>query len=307
MSRGKRRSGFRENGADVSRIAARVEYGADGTFSLQSLDGQAKGIGDPVPTASLAKMMTTYLVFEALRDGRLKLDQSIPIPKEVYKFKDSKYCALPKGTKEVTVEEASVGMMLQSNNYLTYALAKQVGGTEANFVEMMNNKAKALGLKHTVFQSSTGLPVTKDGKRYDSMSTIEELGHLQVHLYNDFPEYREYLSREEAYIDGYQLGLGRNNPALHGLGGDVHKTGTSKCNGSRDKRYSDITSYDINKDGKIDQVTGVMCAASPEGRNAVLKSLKEQLEMTKPVASLLPISDRDATSSASHPTPSSTL
>ncbi|HNQ91659.1 MAG TPA: serine hydrolase [Alphaproteobacteria bacterium] len=307
MSRSKRRSGFRENGADVSRIAAQVAYSPDGSFSLHPLDGHVKGISDPVPTASLAKMMTTYLVFDALRDGRLKPEQRISIPKEVYKFKDSGFSVLPKGTKDVTVEEALVGMTLQSNNYLTYALAKQVGGTEANFVEMMNNKAQALDLDRTKFYSATGLPVIKGGKRYDSMSTLEELSRLQVHLYNDFPEYKEILGRDEAFVNGMQLGIGRNNPVLHGLGGDVHKTGTLKCNGSRGKRYSDITSYDTNQDGKIDQVTGVMCAASPEGRNSVLKSLKEQLEMTKPTASLLPVSDRDVTRPELLPSPSSAL
>lgn len=298
MGRRKKSSqGFKANQAD---IVAMVIPDQTGNYTLQKVSGANVDVS--VPTASLAKMMTGYLVFEALSDGRLKLDERIPIPKEVKDLKYSNFSKLPNNVDSVLVGEAIVGMALQSNNYLTYALAKKVGGTEKNFVEMMNNKAKDMGLDHTVFLSSTGLPVTVNGRKKDSLSTLSELSRLAVSLHTDFPEYEYLLRQTEAKIDGTPLRIPPNSPVhldLPGYAGGKTGTLNNRC------KSSVVAVFDKDGDGMPDGVAGVMCAPNALKRNELLI---QKSDMFAPKVEPAPVpSDQSGRKTSYIPTPSSTL
>ncbi len=143
-----------------------------------------------IEPASLTKIMTAYIVFDALQKGHLKLDQVIPVSEKAWKVEGSKMFIEP--NKPVTVDELLHGMIIQSGNDATIALAEAVGGDEAVFAQMMNQQAAKLGLTHSHFMNATGLP---DQEHY---TTAADLAKLATALIRDFPlEYRRLYSVKE--------------------------------------------------------------------------------------------------------------
>ena len=106
----------------------------------------------PVEPASLTKLMTAYVVFDALRDKKIDLEQTLPVSARAWKMPGSRMFIDPK--MQVPVDELLKGMIVQSGNDATVALAEGVGGTVEHFVELMNRQAQALGLKNTTLQES---------------------------------------------------------------------------------------------------------------------------------------------------------
>ena len=141
----------------------------------------AKGPDDPVEPASLTKLMTAYLVFDALRARKVDLKQALPVSERAWKMPGSRMFIDPK--MQVTVEDLLKGMIVQSGNDATVALAEGVGGTVEHFVEMMNAQAQAMGMKSTSYRNPEGL--TAPGHR----TTASDLGVLATRLMHDFPEY----------------------------------------------------------------------------------------------------------------------
>jgi D-alanyl-D-alanine carboxypeptidase (penicillin-binding protein 5/6) len=141
----------------------------------------AKGQDDLVEPASLTKLMTAYLVFDALRARKVDLKQALPVSERAWKMPGSRMFIDPK--MQVSVEDLLKGMIVQSGNDATVALAEGVGGTVEHFVEMMNAQAQALGMKSTSYRNPEGL--TAPGHR----TTASDLGLLATHLMRDFPEY----------------------------------------------------------------------------------------------------------------------
>lgn len=137
-----------------------------------------------LPPASLTKLMTAYLVFEALRDGRLSLEKPLTISERARRQPGSRMF-LEAGMR-VPVEDLIKGLLVQSGNDGAVALAEGVAGSMENFVLAMNEKARALGLGATHFANPTGLPV--DGQQ----STARDLGVLAQRLLSDFPEHVHY-------------------------------------------------------------------------------------------------------------------
>ncbi len=146
----------------------------------------SKDLDMPVEPASLTKLMTAYLVFDALRSKRLELQQALPVSERAWKMAGSRMFIDPKMT--VPVEDLIKGMVVQSANDATMALAEGVGGTEAHFVQMMNDQAKALGMKSTSYKNPEGL--TEPGH----ITTASDLGILATRLMADFPEYVGFYS-----------------------------------------------------------------------------------------------------------------
>ena len=143
-----------------------------------------------IDPASLTKVMTAYVVFEAIQQGHLKLDQSLPVSEKAWKVEGSKMFIEP--NKPVTVDELLHGMIIQSGNDASITLAIGVAGSEAQFADMMNTKAKKLGLNNTNFVNATGLP---DKNHY---TTANDLSLLANALISDFPlEYRRLYSVKE--------------------------------------------------------------------------------------------------------------
>ena len=143
-----------------------------------------------VEPASLTKIMTAYIVFDALQQGHLKLDQTLPVSEKAWKIEGSKMFIEP--NKPVTVDELLHGMIIQSGNDASITLAIGVAGSEEQFADMMNKQAAKLGMTSSHFMNATGLP---DKNHY---TTANDLATLANALICDFPlEYRRLYSVKE--------------------------------------------------------------------------------------------------------------
>jgi D-alanyl-D-alanine carboxypeptidase (penicillin-binding protein 5/6) len=146
----------------------------------------AKDPDAPVEPASLTKLMTAYLVFDALKSKKISLTQTLPVSQRAWKMPGSRMFIDPK--MQVPVEDLIKGMIVQSGNDATMALAEGVGGTAERFVQLMNDQAKALGLQNTGYKNPEGL--TEPGHT----TTARDLATLASRLMRDFPEYVHYYS-----------------------------------------------------------------------------------------------------------------
>ena len=146
-----------------------------------------------VEPASLTKIMTAYLSFKALKNNHLQLSQILPVSEIAWKVEGSKMFIEP--NKPVTVDELLHGMIIQSGNDASIALAEGIAGTEMQFADMMNKEAQRLGMKNTHFMNATGLP---DAQHY---TTAKDLSILATALISDFPDQykRLYSVKEYSY------------------------------------------------------------------------------------------------------------
>jgi D-alanyl-D-alanine carboxypeptidase (penicillin-binding protein 5/6) len=143
-----------------------------------------KDIDSPVEPASLTKLMTAYLVFDALKAKKITLQQTLPVSTRAWKMPGSRMFIDPK--MQVPVEDLVKGLIVQSGNDATIVLAEAVGGTVEHFVELMNEQAKTFGMKNTTYKSPEGM--TAPGHT----TTARDLSILASHLIRDFPEYTHY-------------------------------------------------------------------------------------------------------------------
>jgi serine-type D-Ala-D-Ala carboxypeptidase (penicillin-binding protein 5/6) len=141
----------------------------------------AKDIDAPVEPASLTKLMSAYLVFDALKSKKIDMKQTFAVSIRAWKMPGSRMFIDPK--MQVPVEDLIQGMIVQSGNDATMALAEGVGGTAEKFVQMMNEQAQALGMKNTGYKNPEGL--TQAGHT----TTARDLGILAARLMADFPQY----------------------------------------------------------------------------------------------------------------------
>jgi D-alanyl-D-alanine carboxypeptidase (penicillin-binding protein 5/6) len=145
-----------------------------------------------LPPASLTKLMTAYVVFAALKDGRLHLDDEVPISKKAWRTPGTR-TFVEVGT-QVKAEDLIRGMLIQSGNDASVALAEDIAGSVPKFVEAMNQRAQMLGMTDSVFRNPTGLPAA------GHVSTARDLATLARALIRDFPEYYAvYREREFTY------------------------------------------------------------------------------------------------------------
>ena len=144
----------------------------------------AKDIDAPVEPASLTKLMTEYLVFDALKAQKISLKQTFSVSERAWKMPGSRMFIDPK--MQVPVEDLVKGMVVQSGNDATMALAEGVGGTVEQFVQRMNAQAKALGMNATTYKNPEGLTVSGHS------TTARDLSILSTRLMTDFPDYIGY-------------------------------------------------------------------------------------------------------------------
>ncbi|MBI3523030.1 MAG: D-alanyl-D-alanine carboxypeptidase [Betaproteobacteria bacterium] len=145
-----------------------------------------------IEPASLTKLMTAYLSFEALKQGQIKPDQIVPVSERAWKAQGSRMFIEPK--RPVTVDELLHGVIVQSGNDASIAMAELIAGSEEAFVLSMNREAQRLGLTNTHFVNATGLP---DPQHY---STARDLARLAAALIRDFPnDYPLYSIKEYSY------------------------------------------------------------------------------------------------------------
>ncbi|MDE2295034.1 MAG: D-alanyl-D-alanine carboxypeptidase [Gammaproteobacteria bacterium] len=173
----------------------------------------AKNAMDELPMASLTKLMTTYIVFEELASGKLKLDEPVTISEHAWRQGGSR-TFVQVGT-QVPVRSLILGMVVQSGNDATVALAERIAGTEDAFVQMMNATAQRLGLTHTHYVDATGLP------QPGHYTTARDLSLLTAALIRDFPQYYHYFSVKQFeynhIMQQNRNGLLNTDPGVDGL------------------------------------------------------------------------------------------
>jgi D-alanyl-D-alanine carboxypeptidase (penicillin-binding protein 5/6) len=166
----------------------------------------AKDIDMAVEPASLTKLMSAYLVFEALRTKKIDLKQTLPVSERAWKMPGSRMFIDP--TMQVPVEDLIKGMIVQSGNDATMALAEGVGGTSERFVQMMNDQAKVLGMKATGYKNPEGL--TEAGHT----TTARDLSLLATRLMADFPDYVGFYAIKKYRYPGTPAANGSNRNLL---------------------------------------------------------------------------------------------
>jgi D-alanyl-D-alanine carboxypeptidase (penicillin-binding protein 5/6) len=166
----------------------------------------AKEPDAPVEPASLTKLMTAYLVFDALKAKKISLAQTLPVSERAWKMPGSRMFIDPK--MQVPVEDLIKGMIVQSGNDATMALAEGVGGTVERFVQLMNEQAKAMGLAGTQYKNPEGL--TEPGHS----TTARDLATLSTRLLRDFPEYTHYYTIKKYRYPGTPASNDSNRNSL---------------------------------------------------------------------------------------------
>ena len=177
----------------------------------------AKDIDAPVEPGALAKLMTQYLVFDALRAGRIHLQQRLPVSVRATKVGGPTMFLDPKMT--VPVDDLLKGMIVQSGNDAAVALAEGVGGTVEHFVELMNRQAQALGLKNTTYKNPEGTPAPGQA------TTARDLASLAARIVQDFPDFLSYHAIRRYRYEGTPTANDTNrnllllrDPTVDGLG-----------------------------------------------------------------------------------------
>jgi D-alanyl-D-alanine carboxypeptidase (penicillin-binding protein 5/6) len=175
-----------------------------------------KGADERIPPASMSKVMTAYLVFDYLKKGRAKLDDELPVSERAWRTGGSKMF-VPLGAR-IKIADLVRGMVIQSGNDACVVLAEGLAGSEAAFVEQMNEKAREIGLKDSHFANVDGLP------NPDHWMTAHDLATLALRTIADFPEYYPIYAEKEFSFNN--INQGNRNPLLYrDLGADGLKTG----------------------------------------------------------------------------------
>lgn len=164
---------------------------------VDAQSGQALAERNPdarIEPASLTKLMTAYLSFSAIRDGRLALNQPLIVSEKAWRSEGSRMFLDPK--QPAMVEDLLKGMIVQSGNDACVALAEAIAGSEAQFAALMNQTAKRLGMTRTHFVNATGLP------HAEHYTTARDLARLAMALIRDFPEFYKIYSMKEYSYNG---------------------------------------------------------------------------------------------------------
>jgi serine-type D-Ala-D-Ala carboxypeptidase (penicillin-binding protein 5/6) len=165
--------------------AAQWAFATDFNSGATLLD---KDADVPMAPSSMAKLMTAYIVYGMLKSGRLQLTQELPVSERAWRTGGSKMFVPYPGS--VRVEDLIRGVIVDSGNDACVVLAEAISGSEEQFVDLMNQKAKELGLTHSTFRNCTGLPDP------DQRMTCRDIATLASALIRSFPEYYHYDSEK---------------------------------------------------------------------------------------------------------------
>jgi D-alanyl-D-alanine carboxypeptidase (penicillin-binding protein 5/6) len=206
--------------------------------------------------ASLTKLMTAYIVFRELAAGKLKLEDMVTVSEHAWRSEGSR--TFIELGKPVTVQDLILGMIVQSGNDATIALAERIAGTEDTFAQLMNSTAKQLNMVGTHFENSSGLPSPQH------YTTARDMSLLANAMIRDFPQYYKYYSIREFQHNGIKQqnrnGLLEKDPSVDGL-----KTGHTDSAG-----FCLVTS--AHRDG-MRLVSVVLGSTSMKGRENASASL----------------------------------
>ncbi len=198
---------------DTSAKAAFVMDQGTGTVLL------SKNADDPLPPASMSKLMTLYMLFDALKDGRVGLNEQFAVSTRAKSMGGS--TMFLNELDRPTADELIQGIIVSSGNDATVVVAEGLAGSEEAFAQQMTEMAKQLGMTHSTFANASGWP-----HPYQRMS-MRDLGILAQRLIEDFPEFYQYFDQKEFnYKDRSSANRFNRNPLLGlGIGADGLKTG----------------------------------------------------------------------------------
>lgn len=198
---------------DTQARAAWVYDVATGTVLID------KNAAEPMPPASMSKLMTVYMVFEALRDGRLTMETQLPVSTKARQMQGSTMFLNERDRP--TVEELVKGIIVLSGNDACVVVAEALAGSEEAFARQMTERAHELGMTESTFINASGWPAP------GHKMSAHDLGVLALHLINDFPEFYPYFAmREYAFDNRAPANRHNRNPLLRlGIGADGLKTG----------------------------------------------------------------------------------
>lgn len=176
----------------------------------------AKNADERMPTSSMSKVLTTYLIFDALKQGKISMEDRLVVSEKAWRTQGSKMFVELGG--QIAVGDLLRGVIIQSGNDATIVLAEGLAGTEEAFADALNTKAAELGMKNSHFMNASGWP---DPEHYSTARDLAILGRAIVH---DFPELYKLYSEKEFTYNGIKQG--NRNPLLYvNIGGDGIKTG----------------------------------------------------------------------------------
>ncbi|WP_233256231.1 D-alanyl-D-alanine carboxypeptidase family protein [Falsiroseomonas bella] len=188
--------------AGIAAAPARAQIGSE-RYAAIVLDARsgtvlaAANADEQRHPASLTKMMTLYMVFEALREGRLQLDSRIPISEEAASRPPSKL-GVPAG-QSISVEQAILALVTRSANDVATAVGERLGGTEYRFAQMMTLRARSLGMNRTLFRNASGLPDPQQ------VTTARDMATLGQRLIQDFPNRYHYFGVTHAEFGAIRI------------------------------------------------------------------------------------------------------
>jgi D-alanyl-D-alanine carboxypeptidase (penicillin-binding protein 5/6) len=198
--------------------AARWAFIQDFDTGSTLLEKQAD---DEMPPSSMTKLMTMYIVYDRLKQGRMRLDDELPVTEKAWRMQGSKMFVALGST--VKVEDLIRGVIVQSGNDAAIVLAEAIAGSEEQFAEMMNAKAKELGLTHSFFKNCTGWP---DAEQHMS---CRDIATLAGRIIRDFPDYYHYDNEKSFRYNGIEQG--NRNPMVQKGTADGLKTGHTDAGG----------------------------------------------------------------------------
>jgi D-alanyl-D-alanine carboxypeptidase len=211
--------------AAFALVAGVAHAGGYGAIVIDATTGkvvESVNPNDQIHPASLTKMMTLYLAFQALQNGKLKIDQQLPVSSWAANKSPTKL-GLRNG-ETVSVEDCILGMVTKSANDAATVMAEGLGGSEAHFAQMMTAQARLLGMTDTYFNNASGLPDP------DQLTTASDMVKLAMALYRDFPQDSHYFATKEFVFRG-QIVHGHNHLMDRYPGMDGLKTGFTDASG----------------------------------------------------------------------------
>lgn len=205
--------------------AESIDTAATHAFMIEADTGAVlldKGADARMPTSSMSKTMTMYMTFDALKQGRLKLEDALPVSERAWRMEGSKMF-IHVGDS-VKVEDLIRGVIIQSGNDAAVALAEGISGSETAFAEAMNAKMREIGMPNSHFMNASGWPDP------DHYSTPRDLATLARRIIADFPEHYHYFSEKEftygVSLNGKKITQQNRDPLLGRVAGaDGLKTG----------------------------------------------------------------------------------
>ncbi len=206
-------------GAQEIETPAKQAYILDAQTGTVLLDKDADSL---MPPASMSKLMTAYMIFQRLKDGRLTLEDEFLVSEKAWRKGGSKMF-VEVGSR-VSVEDLLRGIIVQSGNDACIVVAEGIAGSEEAFAEMMTETARKIGLEKSVFRNATGWPDE------DHVMPARELAVLAERIIADFPEYYHYYA--ETSFTYNEIRQGNRNPLLYTMpGADGLKTGHTEASG----------------------------------------------------------------------------